>query len=83
MGPFHFVKRNGPNEKRNNLIGKRKKMEKQMKQINGTILQYFEWYLDVPEGLWNKIRNEAEDLSKLGITSLWLPPAYKGINGKN
>lgn len=54
-----------------------------MKQINGTILQYFEWYLDVPEGLWNKIKDESEDLNRLGITSVWLPPAYKGINGKN
>ena len=54
-----------------------------MKQINGTILQYFEWYLDLPEGLWNKIREDAESISSLGITSVWLPPAYKGINGKN
>ena len=34
-------------------------------------------------GLWNKIKEEADDLSSLGITSVWLPPAYKGINGKN
>ena len=54
-----------------------------MKQINGTMLQYFEWYLNVPEGLWNKIRREAQDLPNLGITSVWLPPAYKGIGGKN
>ena len=54
-----------------------------MKQINGTMLQYFEWYMDVPEGLWNKIKSETEDISRLGITSVWLPPAYKGIGGKN
>lgn len=54
-----------------------------MKKINGIIMQYFEWYLDCKQGLWNKVKNEAENLSKIGITALWLPPAYKGIGGKN
>ena len=54
-----------------------------MKQINGTILQYFEWYLNEPEGLWNKIIKDAKEISDLGITAVWLPPAYKGIGGKN
>lgn len=54
-----------------------------MKQINGTILQYFEWYLNVEEGLWNKIKNETHELENYGITAVWLPPAYKGIGGKN
>lgn len=54
-----------------------------MKQINGTMLQYFEWNMDVPGGLWNKIKSESEDIARLGITSAWLPPAYKGIGGKN
>ena len=56
---------------------------KQLKQINGTMMQYFEWYLDVEEGLWNKVADDAENLSNLGITSVWLPPAYKGMAGKN
>jgi len=54
-----------------------------MVQMNGTMLQYFEWYMDVPDGLWNKIKNESDTLVRLGITSVWLPPAYKGIGGKN
>lgn len=54
-----------------------------MKQLNGTMLQYFEWYMDIPEGLWNKIRSETETIARLGFTSAWLPPAYKGIGGKN
>jgi len=53
-----------------------------MKKINGTIMQYFEWYLDCEQNLWNKARRDAENLSELGITALWLPPAYKGIGGK-
>ena len=54
-----------------------------MKQINGTMLQYFEWYLNEPKGLWNKIKEDSSILPSLGITSVWLPPAYKGINGKD
>ncbi len=54
-----------------------------MKRINGIMMQYFEWYMECNQNLWNKISEKAEDLSKLGITALWLPPAYKGIGGKN
>ena len=53
------------------------------KDINGTLMQYFEWFLNEPEGLWNKVIKEAQNLSNLGITSVWLPPAFKGIGGKN
>ena len=54
-----------------------------MKKINGIIMQYFEWYMDCNQNLWNKIVEEAENLSNIGITALWLPPAYKGIGGAN
>ena len=51
---------------------------------NETMMQYFEWYLPADASLWNKVNSEAQKLGELGITSLWLPPAYKsseGING--
>ncbi len=54
-----------------------------MKKINGIMMQYFEWYLECNQNLWNNLSNEAEKLSNLGITALWLPPAYKGIGGKD
>ena len=54
-----------------------------MKKINGIMMQYFEWYMECNQQLWNQVAKEAENLSKLGITSLWLPPAYKGIGGKD
>ena len=54
-----------------------------MSKINGTIMQYFEWYLNCEQNLWNKARRDAEKLSELGITALWLPPAFKGIGGKD
>ena len=54
-----------------------------MKKINGIMMQYFEWYMDCQQNLWNDIANKAEKLARLGITALWLPPAYKGIGGKD
>ena len=54
-----------------------------MKKINGTMMQYFEWYLESKGDFWKKIPQELEELSKYGITALWLPPAYKGIGGIN
>ena len=54
-----------------------------MKKLNGTIMQYFEWYLNTNQNLWNTIANNAENLANIGITALWLPPAYKGIGGKD
>ncbi len=54
-----------------------------MKKINGIIMQYFEWYMDCHQNLWNQVKENAEELSKIGITALWLPPAYKGMGGKD
>ena len=50
---------------------------------NGLMMQYFEWYMKSEPSLWNTLKKEAEKLEKLGITSLWLPPAYKGAAGKD
>lgn len=52
-----------------------------MKNINGMMMQYFEWYLDCRGKFWNYICGQSEDLAKKGITSIWLPPAYKGVGG--
>ena len=48
---------------------------------NGTMMQYFQWYLPSDCNLWNKVSKEAENLKNIGITALWLPPAYKGNGG--
>ena len=49
---------------------------------NDTLMQYFEWYLSSDSTLWNKVTEEAKHLENIGITHLWLPPAYKGAGGK-
>lgn len=53
-----------------------------MRTLNSTMMQYFEWYLKSDSKHWDKVKEEVPNLSKLGITALWLPPAYKGAQGK-
>ncbi|MEM6454109.1 MAG: alpha-amylase [Acidobacteriota bacterium] len=47
-------------------------------QTNGTMMQYYHWYLDKNDNLWNQVAAEAANLSNIGVTALWLPPATKG-----
>ena len=49
---------------------------------NKTLMQYFEWYIKPEENLWNKVKENAKKLSEVGITDIWLPPAYKGAGGR-
>ncbi|MCR5214163.1 MAG: alpha-amylase [Eubacterium sp.] len=48
---------------------------------NGLMMQYFEWYMKSEPALWASLKKDAEKLGKVGVTSLWLPPAYKGAAG--
>jgi alpha-amylase len=50
---------------------------------NITLLQFFHWYYPTDGSLWNFLGKEASRLSKLGITGVWLPPAYKAAGGSN
>lgn len=50
-----------------------------MKQ--GVLMQYFEWYLPANSHLFEKLGKDAKHLNDIGITALWLPPAYKGMAG--
>ena len=49
---------------------------------NNTLMQYFEWYLPSDSTLWNKLTKESKHLENIGVTHVWLPPAYKGSSGK-
>lgn len=48
---------------------------------NKTMIQYFEWYLPDDATHWKKVAANAKELREVGITSVWLPPAYKGSTG--
>ena len=54
-----------------------------MNKINKTLMQYFEWYLPSDRNFWNIVANNARYLSDIGVTGVWLPPAYKGTSGRN
>lgn len=49
--------------------------------MNGTIIQFFEWYLPADAKHWQRVADEAQSLADAGITTVWLPPAYKGQGG--
>ncbi|MDF5716767.1 MAG: alpha-amylase [Rhizonema sp. NSF051] len=52
-----------------------------MAHVNGVMMQYFHWYIPPDGNLWNELKERAKDLANAGITSVWLPPAYKGTAG--
>ena len=49
-------------------------------KMNETMMQYFEWYLPNDGFWWKRCAAKADNLRDLGITSVWLPPAYKGTS---
>ena len=52
-----------------------------MSALNGTMMQFFHWYLPADGSLWDEAATRAEELAAAGFTALWLPPAYKGASG--
>lgn len=53
-----------------------------MKQINGIMMQYFEWYLECKQNLWNNLKKEAPKLAEIGVTAIWMPPDTKELAEK-
>jgi alpha-amylase len=48
---------------------------------NFTMLQFFEWYYPADGGLWRFFKSEAKRLKDMGVDTVWLPPAHKGMGG--
>lgn len=46
-----------------------------------TLLQFFHWYYPQGGHLWGEVTDRAQSLKDMGITDVWLPPAYKGATG--
>jgi hypothetical protein len=49
--------------------------------FNGVMMQYFEWYVPEDGSFWKQTAREAQNLARMGITAVWLPPAFKGQAG--
>ena len=47
---------------------------------NETMMQYFEWYLPNDGLWWKRCAAKAPSIHALGITQVWLPPAYKATS---
>jgi alpha-amylase len=50
-------------------------------EFNGTMMQWFHWYVPADGNHWKRLKDEAQALAQNGFSALWLPPAYKGIGG--
>lgn len=44
---------------------------------NGVMMQYFEWNMPNTGKLWQELKEDAAHLHEIGVTSVWIPPAYK------
>ena len=49
--------------------------------MNSTMIQYFQWYTPGEGVWWKEIKKQAPWLASMGITTVWLPPAYKANGG--
>ena len=49
--------------------------------VNKTIFQFFHWYYSAEGKLWQHATDQAERLAWVGVTDVWLPPAYKSAQG--
>lgn len=49
--------------------------------INGTMMQFFHWYVTNDGSFWKHAKEQAGYLAELGINAVWLPPAQKGQDG--
>ncbi|MBD1853036.1 alpha-amylase [Leptolyngbya sp. FACHB-711] len=52
-------------------------------EFNGTMMQWFHWYLPSDGTHWNQLADRAQELAKAGITAIWMPPACKAMEGEN
>ena len=48
---------------------------------NGVLMQFFHWYYAGGGVLWSDLARRAAELSRAGITAVWIPPAGKGASG--
>ena len=68
-------------EERDLAVFRHKWGKKEQKMINRTMIQDFEWYLPADGRHWRRCAEQAAALKELGITDVWLPPAFKGTGG--
>lgn len=48
--------------------------------MSGVLFQYFEWFMDLENDLWNRLKEDAPRLREKGISAVWLPPPFKSTS---
>ena len=51
--------------------------------MNGVMIQYFEWNLPDDGKHWERLKNDATHLKEIGVSAVWIPPAYKGTSSSD
>ncbi len=49
----------------------------------GVMIQTFEWNSPADGGHWRYLAEKAKEFANLGATAVWMPPAYKSMDGPN
>jgi alpha-amylase len=49
----------------------------------GVMFQYFEWNCKSDGSLWRELAGRANELKQMGVSAVWTPPPYKGLDGAN
>ncbi len=52
-----------------------------MSNVNGVMLQFFQWHTKDDGTLWKELAKKAPELVGKGFTSIWIPPCCKGNAG--
>lgn len=47
---------------------------------NGIMMQYFEYAMQNDGQHWNNLKSDTAHLKDLGVTSVWIPPCFKGTS---
>ncbi|QIQ93365.1 alpha-amylase [Streptococcus mutans] len=50
---------------------------------NEIMMQYFEWYLPNDGKHWQHLAEDASHLKNIGISKVWMPPAFKGTGSND
>jgi len=54
--------------------------ERGEKQMNNTMMQFFEWHVDADGKHWRRLKEQAGSLKEAGIDAVWIPPVTKGAS---
>ncbi|VTS16874.1 cytoplasmic alpha-amylase [Streptococcus pseudoporcinus] len=50
---------------------------------NELLFQAFEWYLPDDHYHWKRLKASIPEMQELGISKMWLPPAFKGTGSND